>query len=382
MFFARLGTRGRAIVTTLITAILLFIIISPVYKSVHEFLTGPATVANIEVIQKSREVSLTWGPNRETDVVGYVIFVDNSERQNIDRSVNTTIISDLQSNKSYSIAISAKDTQGNLSGRQTFNVTLSDKINSFKVNEIDTSSEAVVYILANSVLIIGILFVMNLWVLFFNVKKTALLTIGAYPSIAILPYLILTISILLTINNNLNKFIFSAAIAIGYALLSYLLILTANILNGSLQISLPLEQAAKASQFVFSLISSYLMMIFILGANLNIVLRIVYLLPFIFYFSYSGIWFLKGLAKDQVLIKATTITLIMGVTVIVLSIWPVPNVYSILATAIVYYVLLNIGLENRAKLGKNFWIEYSILFGLILILLFTNAIWGINRTLL
>ncbi len=209
-------------------------------------------------------------------------------------------------------------------------------------------------------------------------RKTALITIGLYPSIAILPYLILTLSILLTIGSPINKFIFSAGLSVGYAILTYLLILTSNILNGSLQISLPLEQAAKATQFIFSLISSYLMMVFILGANLQISMRLLYIIPFIFYFSYSGIWFLKGISSKQIFVKAIGVTMTMGLAIVVLSIWPIQSAYSILSAAVIYYILLNVALENRPKLGKNIWIEYIFLATLIVLLLFTNSVWGIN----
>jgi hypothetical protein len=71
----------------------------------------------------------------------------------------------------------------------------------------------------------------------------------------------------------------------------------------------------------------------------------------------------------------------MGLSIIVLSIWPIQSIYSILSAAVIYYILLNIALENRPKLSKNIWLEYIFLILLVIILLFTNSTWGINGTI-
>lgn len=380
--FRRLGTRGRAVATAIFTASLLFIIVSPIYRSLFELITPPATVENIQVIQKDKEISLSWDFSRENDVVKYIVYVDGQEPLEVDRSLNNTLVSNLQNDKQYSVSVVARDNVNAESAKNVFNVKPAEGISSFTVNKTPAHDDNFSYIISNSVIIIAILFFLNLWVLFFNVRKTALVTIGMYPSIAILPYLILTISILLTIGSTINKFLFSAGLSFGFGILVYLLILTSNILNGSLQISLPLEQAAKATQFIFSLISSYLMMVFILGANLQIAMRLIYIIPFIFYFSYSGVWFLKGINSNQILLKSIGVTMTMALAIVVLSIWPIQSAYSILSAAVIYYILLNVALENRPKLGKNIWIEYIFLATLIVLLLFTNSIWGINGAII
>ncbi|MEP7103489.1 MAG: fibronectin type III domain-containing protein [Candidatus Dojkabacteria bacterium] len=382
MFFRKLGTRGRAIVTTIGTSVLLFLIVSPIYRYVYELVTPPSKVENIIVMQKNKEISLTWDLNKEDDVNKYIVYVDGQDPIEVDKTQSTALISNIDNDKDYNVSVVARDLVNIESSRVSFKARASEKISSFTENKIPAHDDNISYILSNSFLIISILFVLNLWVLFFNVKKTAVITIGLYPSIAILPYLILTLSILLTINSVFNKIIFAAGLSFGYGILIYLLILTANILNGSLQITLPLEQAAKATQFIFSLISTYLMMVFILGANLQIALRLLFIIPFIMYFSYSGIWFLKGLSTSQIFLKAIGVTLVMALAIVVLSIWPIQSAYSILAAAVIYYILLNIALENRPKLGKNIWFEYIFLAALIVILLFTNSVWGINGTII
>ena len=70
--------------------------------------------------------------------------------------------------------------------------------------------------------------------------------------------------------------------------------------------------------------------------------------------------------------------MVMALSIVVLSIWPIQSAYSILSAAVIYYILLNVALENRPKLGKSIWIEYIFLAILIVLLLFTNSVWGIN----
>src|SRR6185369_17157201 len=221
-FFSRLGTRGRAVSTAMITAALLFFIVSPVYKYVYELLTPPRAVENIQVVQKDKEVSLTWDFNREEDVVKYVIYVDGQNPIETDKTINNTLVSNLENDKDYTVSVVARDSVNAESAKNQFTIKPEDKITSFTVNKTPAHDDNFSYIISNSVLIIIILFFLNLWVLFFNVRKTALVTIGMYPSIAILPYLILTMSILLTIGNPLNKLLFSAGLAVGYGILTYL----------------------------------------------------------------------------------------------------------------------------------------------------------------
>src|SRR5207244_4360607 len=97
---------------------------------------------------------------------------------------------------------------------------------------------------------------------------------------------IFCLSIIFTINNQTNKFIFTSATTIVLAVVSYLLILTSNIINGSLYMQLPLEQAGKASQFIFGLISTYVMLIYLFSTGFELWVKLLVILPGIFYFTY------------------------------------------------------------------------------------------------
>jgi hypothetical protein len=225
-------------------------------------------------------------------------------------------------------------------------------------------------------------FLMNMWVLFFRFNKSVILSIVAFPSIALLPYMILAQSFIVALNLEINRFIFSVFTSIGLLVFAYLLILTANILNTARFANIPLEQAGKASQFIFSLIAVYLMLIFVFGTNYNLLERLVLLVPLIIYFSYSAISLLKVLSKFQILVRTLCIGLIMLLALLALSIWPLDSVYSMLAGAIFFYILLSIALEVKSNLTKYVWMEFLVLSSLISILLLTNAFWGINGSLL
>lgn len=375
------STRKRAVSTALILAVLLFILISPISSIVFEAIFPPQNVKNIKVIEKSNEVTISWDKNKEADITGYIVKV-NGDEINVDNSVDKYTFQELQKNSNYNISVSSVDRNKMVSSPITFVVKLSETTESFQVNEYISYYEVSRFIFGTSFAVSIALFVFTLWVLFFKVKRTAIFTIAAFPSLAVIPYLIVSLSILISINSNFNKTIFAGAVAIGFSIIVYLLVLTANILNGSLYMQLPLEQAGKAAQFIFSLISSYLILIYVFASNQSILLRIILSSMFILYFSYSSIWMNKNVSLKQVTIRSFSIFLVMILTIVLLSIWPIESAYAILAASVVYYILLNIALEIRSKLGRAVWIEYGVLLSLVLILLLTNGDWGINGTLI
>lgn len=381
----KLSTRGRAITASVFLGVFVFLFISPLYKIVFESIFSPAQVSDIAVLQKNKELDILWKKNTEYDLKGYQITVDGTaidDAKLLDNSVDKYSIYNLENNRNYNVSIRAMDNNNKLSESVVFTASPADQISTLNINQIDESSDNIKSIITVSGVAAVLLFILNNWVLFFKVKRKALLTIAAFPSVIIIPYLVLFLSILFTLNSYVTKFGFSFVISIGLIFITYLLILTTNILNGSLQFTLPLEQAGKASQFIFSLLSTYLMLIFIFSSNYNLVIRLVVLMAFVFYFTYSCIFLIKGLSEYQAIIRTIVVDVIMGVAILVLSVWPADSVYIILSIAVIYYILLNITLEIRNKLGKEIWVEYSVLLLLITFILFTNAVWGIKGTII
>lgn len=226
-----------------------------------------------------------------------------------------------------------------------------------------------------------LLFLGTMWVLFLKGKKYSLVVLGLFPSIAIFPYMLLADTVVSSVFSDLGK-VSVAIIATGiYWLVCYLLILTANVLNGSILYNIPLGQAGKASQFVFSLISAYFLIAFLFGASFPIVLRVALVAMFVFYFSYASIFALQ-IPQKQVISSSSAITLVMVVVAVLLSIWPVSSVYATLVAVVLLYIMLNVALEMREMIGGAIWVEYGILILLVVIILFTNGQWGINGSII
>lgn len=219
------------------------------------------------------------------------------------------------------------------------------------------------------------------WVLFFKSKQKSIFVLSLFPAIAILPYVLLADSVIKSIFSNLGQLSVSIIAAAIYWLVTYLLILTANVLNGALLFNIPLGQAGKAAQFIFSLISSYFLIAFLFGGAFSIEVRLLIISLFVFYFSYACIYVLQ-LPMKEIWMSSLVITLVMGVITVLLSVWPIASVYATLVAVVFFYIMLNVALEVREKIGNAIWVEYAVLLVLVAVILFTNGNWGINGRLL
>jgi len=380
----RFSTRTRSIFTALALGLIIFIWISPVSKYAIELVTPPSDVKDITVIQKSKELDVSWKKNTEYSLQGYNLYLNNTlinKDQLIKKDVDNYPIYDLQNGTSYAIRIEAKDSFNKVSKSINYSVKPSDSTSTVSFNTVAEVSplREVTFI---ACVLAGILFILNLWVLFFKVNLKTAITVAAFPSMTIIPYFILSISVFDTVSNPLIKIALSIGIAIGTVIISYMLMLTSNILNGSLFKRLPLEQAAKASQFIFGLISTYLILIYLFSSNLGLLGKLLLFLVFVIYFTYSSLSVVQGLDDKQIVMRVASIAATMVLTILVLSLWPIDSIYAILTIAVVYYILLNIALEIRVNIGRSIWWEYSVLICLVVILLLTNAVWGIRGTII
>jgi hypothetical protein len=145
--------------------------------------------------------------------------------------------------------------------------------------------------------------------------------------------------------------------------------------------SIPLGQAGKASQFVFSLISSYLLIAYLFGGAFSLELRLLLIGSFSFYFAYSGIWALQ-VSAQQVWLSSGAIALVMVLLTGLLSVWPIPSIYATIVAVVFLYIMLNVALEMREYINRAVWLEYGVLLIFIVIILFTLGEWGINGTII
>jgi len=378
----RLGTRQRAIIGAFIIGLITFLLLSGTFKFVASTILPPLNPSNVLAEERYGEISLAWDKVEEYDIENYKIYVDNSEFVKLRNDVDKYIVTGLDLNQKNNIKLVSSDA----SGRESVGVTYTTSGNSSQVNELlntlDSSTlrlrDNVIY----SILLALVVLILNSWVLFFRHTQKSFPVTGVYPSIALFPFFTLGFTLFDSINNEVARLVLILIMSTAFSVISYIVLLTNNILHGSIQYQLPLEQAAKAVQFIFSLLSTYLIMVFILGADIDILRRLLFILPFIFFYAYSSIWFLRHLRKKDVLNKSLLITILVGLSILVISVWPIDSVYSILFSAVVYYILLNVALENRKKIPTGYWVEYGILIFLTVIVLFTTAFWGINGSII
>lgn len=219
------------------------------------------------------------------------------------------------------------------------------------------------------------------WVLFFKRKGLSLFSIGIFPAVAIFPYMLFTDTIISSFLGGLEQVPAAIIASLVFLGVCYLLILTANVLNGSVLYSIPLGQAGKASQFVFSLISSYLLIAYLFGGAFSLELRLLLIGSFSFYFAYSGIWALQ-VSAQQVWLSSGAIALVMVLLTGLLSVWPIPSIYATIVAVVFLYIMLNVALEMREYINRAVWLEYGVLLIFIVIILFTLGEWGINGTII
>lgn len=231
-------------------------------------------------------------------------------------------------------------------------------------------------LLISFILIVGVV-----WVLYFKVQGISFVAIAMFPGVAIFPYVLAADRVVSSITDYLSAGAAALLATAVYWLVSYLLILSANVLNGAVLYDIPLGQAGKAAQFIFSLVSLYLLYGFTFSVGLPIHYRIIMIALFSAYFSFSSIWVLQ-ISMRQVIINTLAITTMLVYLTLLMAVWPIQSVYVTLLAVIFMYMMLNIALEMREKLSNMLWIEYGLLLALAVLILITNSTWGINGVLL
>src|SRR5260221_5796528 len=196
--FKKLSTRQRAVFTAIFSTFILFALISPLGKYAYDLVTLPGTVKNVVAVQKTKEIDLSWEKNTEYDLAGYKIFKNGEaidDKNLLNSNVDNYGIYNLDNGKEYTIKISALDNSGNSSTAVEFKITPSDQTKTFLYSPFDDSTNNLKIILANIFIASIVLLVMNYWVLFYKVTRKTFFTIVGFPSITLMSFLLLSISI-------------------------------------------------------------------------------------------------------------------------------------------------------------------------------------------
>lgn len=230
-------------------------------------------------------------------------------------------------------------------------------------------------------LLAAVLSLLSMWVIFFKSKQGSLFAVSLFPGLAAVPLLLGSEALLQQIRTEFGQIALLIILGAGVWLVSYLIILTTNVVNGLILFGIPLGMAGKASQFIFTLIATYLLLVQFFSSELPTEIRAVVLMIYTFAASYSACWQILG-KRREVSMTAGAMSGVVGLAVLVISIWPLDPIWSALFVIVVYYMLLNIALETRQKLTNMIWVEYSLLISLVCLIIFTAANWGINGPLL
>ena len=219
------------------------------------------------------------------------------------------------------------------------------------------------------------------WALFFKVKGERLITILLFPALGVFSIAFFAELLILSVFSELGQLSLVLMSTVIFWVFTYVSLLTVNILNAAYTQDIPLGQAARASQFVLTLIISYLIYFVLFSNDIFIVLRLGVTFIMSFLLVYISLWTIK-LRMQQRLNASIGIAMLVTFGGAILSTWPVPAPYVALVLGLLLYICLGIALEIRDIISRWIWIEYLIIFVLILTMLVLVAEWGINGTLI
>lgn len=374
--------RYKIIVATLFLTGLFFVFVTPVISWANDFFKKPDDFENISVIiNVDNTVDLSWDKSFDIDLAKVEVQIND---QVIEIDENTLSFARSEIEYPLSLKLVVYDWFGN--SRETLDVNLNepeqDQVFTRVYNRAEDLNQVATNIFARALLLGVILFGVSIYIYkeFQGNYKSKVL--NAYPSFTLVPLVMLSATIVESESTLVSQLIIGAVISIVFGFLSYFVLLTVNILNNSIHRDLPLAQAARASQFIFSLISVYLTLILFFSSNYEFPIKLATIGVFVFALTFLTILLLPTDTKKTALFKTATITLVVLFATFVFGIWPIDYVYAILGIAVVYYMLLSVSLEIRGQINKYVWSEYALLVSLISLLLLLNSFWGINGPLI
>jgi hypothetical protein len=245
------------------------------------------------------------------------------------------------------------------------------------LSRVTSFNQEVLKALAVSLVFLGGLY----WVLHFKVKGIRLITILGYSSyLVFIQSLFLELIVFQNVGRISEKTV-SIIILIIFGLLIHFLILTVNILNVSYISNIPLAQAAKAANFLYTLSGAYFSFLLILRSGAGAFWKLIAFTAVVFLLTLNLFWFKKEsfrqLIGETVAVVFALVTLFVG-----FLLWPLPVEVSTMFYMIVFYILLGLGLEERETTSTLMRVEYAALLGIAVFLLLKLAVWGINGPIL
>ncbi len=258
----------------------------------------------------------------------------------------------------------------------TFIFILFQRVDFIKLLDIDASFDFVKLFVISLVMYLGVF-----WALSFRIKGERFVTVLFFPSLAIFVLTLYIELIIGSIFGDINRVLTQILASMIVALVSYILILTANILNVGFLENIPLTQAGRAAHYVLTLISTYLFFSIIFSNSIGIILKISLVFAVTYLFTTIALWTIK-IEYRQRFLSSLSISITMVVLGFVLVLWPISSEYLALIMTLIYYMALGMALEIREVLSSRIWLEYLLLFFAIILILLLISDWGINGRLI
>lgn len=231
------------------------------------------------------------------------------------------------------------------------------------------------------IILSSIAYLLSLWVLHFKVSGERFVTILLFPAICVFAQILLWEILISGIFSNYGLVGLIVLSAGSFWVITYITLLTVNVLNVSYLREIPLGQAGRAAQFMLTLIIAYISFFLVFSNDIYLVFKEAFILFQTFLLVYIALWTIK-MSKKQRIVAAMDISILIAFLAFVLSLWPINSTYIALVLILIFYICLGIALEIREIIDKWIWIEYISIFALIFISLFLMAEWGINGHLL
>lgn len=224
-------------------------------------------------------------------------------------------------------------------------------------------------------------YILMFWISRFRIKGERFIVILGFPSVGVFVFTLFVELISTTIFGKLGQLSFVLITGALFSFYTYILFLTANILNVAYQDDVPLGQAGRAAYYVLNLIISYLLFFIVASNDFLFIFKLIAIFIIPFYITGSSLWTIR-LKSGHRLANALSISLLITFAFFVLSIWPIGSTLLAFILSVILYVTLGISLEVRENISRTIWIEYALLFIFIFIILLTVSSWGINGTLI
>lgn len=227
-------------------------------------------------------------------------------------------------------------------------------------------------------LTVSVLFFFGLyWVLGFNVKGLRFVTILGYSSFLIFIQSFLLELVVFQHIGRISEKTVSVFVLMLFGLTIYFLILTVNILNVSYVSKIPLAQAAKAANFLYTLFGAYFSFLLLLRSGAGEIFKFFFFNLVVFLLTLNIFWFKKESFR-QLFGETGSVLLCMVTLYIVFLLWPLSVEVASMFYIVVFYILLGLGLEERESSSVVMKIEYIFLVIIAVFLLLRLAVWGIN----